>query len=244
MMRKLVAILTFVFTFTQAFAYGPVEKTQIDFDASVMKLNKPMSEKKFKRVQKRAIRKAERQLKKVQKLSVAEQTEYALKKLEKNNKKATRSAKRISKSNRLYRKFSKAMTAKHMDITDSEIRGTLEDILSGRALAELKQLTMAKIEEAGSYANVLKAKIETIKNMKRVEKGSEKIGETLSSGGDYNGLMVLIAIIVTAFVICIIWSVVLMVKGVIAIASGAVAPGLLLFLCGAFYLADLLLFDY
>jgi hypothetical protein len=65
-MRRLLAVFTFIFTFTQAFAYGPVDApTTFEADHSLAKLSKPMSEKKFKRLKKRALRKNARKIKKL-----------------------------------------------------------------------------------------------------------------------------------------------------------------------------------
>lgn len=50
-MRRLLAVFAFIFTFTQAFAYGPVDApTTFEADHSLAKLSKPMSERKFKRL--------------------------------------------------------------------------------------------------------------------------------------------------------------------------------------------------
>lgn len=245
-MRQFLAVFTFIFTFTQAFAYGPVEApTTFEADHSLTRLSQPMSEKKFERVKRRALRKNARKIKKVKDLSAQEQTEYVVAKLEKKNEKAVRTAKRIKNSPKKLAKYKRAMRAKLPTITDNEIEASLDDIIEGRALVELKADLMSKIEKAGSYLKLLENQRVEIQNLERVAKASEKLSEVKSTGNEaVDIVLVLIGIIVVAFLLCLIWAVVTIIKGVVAIAAGAVVPGLVLVLCGSYLLLDLLVLDY
>lgn len=239
-MRKLLAIFTFIFTFTHAFAYGPVDQSQLDENLDLVTLSKPMSERKFKRLQKRALKQNNKLIEKVSKLSNEEQTKFAVKELENKNEDAVKSAKKILKSKILMKKYKKVMIAKLPTISESEIQASLQDIIDGRALDELKANLMDKIEKAGSYINVLNEKKSLIENAQRVQKVTEQLSEVKSSGEEV--LVTILMIIVVAFIACIIVGVVFLIKGIVAIASGALVPGLAL-ICLSLYILGPIIID-
>ncbi|MDA8793297.1 hypothetical protein N9N67_08625 [Bacteriovoracaceae bacterium] len=158
-------MLTFIFTFTQAMAFAPNQDQlklgeQLDaIDAKDLTSQSQMSEKEFKKSQKKIINGLKKELKKVKTKSVEKQTKFALNKLTKRFKRF-RALSKLSFKNK--RKIAKIAAENGSSIAETE--ANLKKLYSKEKEREIRSELISKIDTHGSYSQALQAGIEEVKN--------------------------------------------------------------------------------